>query len=132
MSVTGQYKILVKEGESDGKLYPIADRSAAVFREFRELQVSSTYYSEEERYAFVTEMRWDEKWIESRNEEKETVRLKEATLGYDAFLVAASKLLFPSAPIDENADYIDFEVANSAIEDFTKRTGRKKSRLIGF
>jgi hypothetical protein len=126
-----QYKILVRENGEEGKKYPLADRSARVVKALRKLQVDTTFYTIQERYNLIKEMMWDKEWVKSQEEKDAniTFELVPASMNPIDFIEKVSVVLFPDAPVEENSDEIDHEVAIQALEDFTTRTDRKRQKL---
>lgn len=149
-----EYQILVQVGSGDDRreagAYPLAEPSAKRVRALRRLQVDTTYYTEAERIAFIEEMRWEDEWIESvryfdkdgnpttkdAKGDAEAVRwvrkVKEPGLDRFAFMDRATQLLFPTAPIAGNEDWIDYEQAEEALGFFCARFERKSSPQTGF
>lgn len=114
--------------------YSLAPRSAKRVRRLRELQVQSSFYSDRERYQFMKEMLWDDRYEEEEIEtdDGETAmrfEIPDPEINSLAFLDRVAELLFPRADFDEEMGNVDYEVVQEALADFTRRIGRKRSGL---
>lgn len=125
-----QYRILTNQDRD----YLLATPTPVVVRELRRLQVTSTYYTDARRYEIITEMLWEDEYVEriEEREGKQVAVLKKPTIDSLTFRERAAALLFPSAPVAENADAIDYEALGGALEDFLSRFESPSQRLSAF
>lgn len=101
--------------------YPLAARTSRRVKKLRELQVSSAYYSERDRYGIAKEMCMDA-WIVSETEDADngtvTFDMKAPEIGADEFRDKVAALLFPEAPVEDHADDINYDAVEDALEAF--------------
>lgn len=123
-----EFKVLV----DNDKHYPLAKRSAAVVLALRELQVTSAYYSDVERYSLAKQYKFAGV-IENEKEEDGSIKfdIQEPELGAAEFYTAVAKLLFPSAQIsEENAGSIDLEQVEEGLQAFLNFIEPRRHRQI--
>lgn len=114
--------------------YSLAPRSAKRVRQLRELQVQSSFYSDRERYEFMKEMLWNDRYEEEEieGEDGETMmrfEIPDPEINSLTFLDRVAELLFPRAEFDDEMGNVDYETVQEALADFTRRIGRKRSGL---
>lgn len=126
------YFILTQIGTGDDRKeageYPLGDRTPKRARALRELMAWSTDYYDAERYQFAKDYKIEGVILhEETNEETKMISYQVAPGLYDpdTFLVEAATVIFPTAPIQANRDYVDLEVARKALTDFLSRINRK-------
>jgi len=125
-----KYKVLANQEEA----YELAKCTARTVKALRLLQASSAYYTDLERYAiskeqclkgFITK--------EERTEESINFEITEPELSTDNFRDEVAKLLFPSAPVSDNMDEIDYsevEEGLNAFLNFIEPRHRRQKALL--
>ena len=110
--------------------YPLASPVAKTVRALRRLQVKAAYYDDAERYAILKEMLWlDDVEEEEHDDGTVTFTVPDPELSSLDFLDQAAALLFPTAPVEEHADHIDYEKVQQALGNFTSAFERQRSGL---
>lgn len=127
-----KYKILTNSDD----VYELADRSGRTVKALRLLQVRSTYYTVQNRYAIAKEQCLND-WIEKEEVIEDTIsfEMADTDLSVDNFRDEVAKLLFPSAEIAKNIDFIDYgevEEGLDAFLNFIEPRHKKQNALSTF
>lgn len=99
--------------------YPLAARTAGRVKQLRLLQVFAAYYNDRDRYGLAKEF-CIPGVITSETEEEGSIsfEIEEPTMGSDEFRDHVAALLFPEAPVQENADSINYDAVEDALDVF--------------
>lgn len=136
-----QFAVLLREGDEEGKPYPIADRTPNRARALRKLQATTSYYDDTERYDLIKEMLWTDEYVASEEEVKDAqgqptgnvrYKLKPPTLNPYDFLDKAAELLFPLAPVAANQEHLNYDEVIRGLDFFSSRIAPKRRMRGGF
>lgn len=127
------YTILTQVGEGEGKEepgeYALAKPTNKTAYKFQKLRVKSASVSDKER-ARIAKREGFKKWMPGEEEEGNNLLamakgpdMKPPELSETDYVGKAAQVLFPTAPVSGNEDYIDRKVFREAENDFLSRIG---------
>ena len=120
------YTILTQIGSGDDRQeageYPLAKTNRNAIYRFQKLRVASAYYDPKTRYDIASQEGFKEQIAKEVKEEGMVSFVMEAPeLSVGGFVEESAKVLFPTAPIAGNEQWIDQAVWEEAKEDFLSK-----------